>query len=196
MLKQSRRGGTFVANLRRLADAEAVPPDAFVGLDLARALVEMEEVVSASHPGKIISMTQSLPSDDQAIVPGGVHIENVIFEILKNLVEDTPGNSVRLSIALRKVKDKIGRQHWQATITRFGHVFPPETIAEAHVIYDPKRGTGRGIASSYAFCSSIVSHFGGRLWIENTQKNDGTQSSRVIIELPTAQTLISQLRGD
>jgi len=196
ILKQAQRGGAFVANLRRLADAEAVSPDAFVGIDLGRVLLEVEGFVRSTHPTKIISTTQALPVDTQAIAPGGEHVEGVLYEIMKNAVEDVPEGPVRLSITLRQVRNEHGKRCWQVCITQFDHEFPPETLAEARVIYDPRWGIGRGIASSYSFCLSIVSHFGGRLWIENLPKTDKTQNSRVTIELPTADTMMDLSRGD
>jgi len=196
ILKQAQRGGAFVANLRRLADAEAVSPDAFVGIDLGKVLLGMEEVVRSTYPTKIISTTQALPVDTQAIAPGGEHVEGVLYEIMKNAVEDVPEGPIRLSITLRQVRHEHGKRYWQVCITQFDHKFSPESLAEAGVIYDPRRGIGRGIASSYSFCSSIVSHFGGRLRIENLPETDKTQNSRVTIELPTADIMTDLLRGD
>jgi signal transduction histidine kinase len=196
ILRQAQRGGSFVANLRRLANAEAVSPGAFVGIDLGRVLLGMEEVVRSTYPTKTISTTLALPVDTQAIAPGGEHIEDVLYEILKNAVEDVPEGPVRLSITLRQVRNEHGKRYWQVCITQFDHKFPPETLAEARVIYDPRRGIGRGIASSYPFSSSIVNHFGGRLWIENLPETDKTQNSRVTIELPAADTMMGLLRGD
>jgi hypothetical protein len=115
---------------------------------------------------------------------------------MKNAVEDVPEGPVRLSITLRQVRHEHGKRYWQVCITQFDHKFSPESLAEAGVIYDPRRGIGRGIASSYSFCSSIVSHFGGRLRIENLPETDKTQNSRVTIELPTADIMTDLLRGD
>jgi hypothetical protein len=156
----------------------------------------MEEVVRSTHPGKAISTTQSIPVEGQAVAPGGEHVENVVYEVLKDLVEDFPDDSMRLFIAIQKVKDKRGRQYWRTSIRQPGRRFTAETLAEAKVIYDPRRGLGRGIASTYAFCSSIIGHFGGRFWIENVEDGDGGAGRRVNIELPTADTAMAIFRGD
>ncbi|MCU0859586.1 MAG: hypothetical protein MUE55_03260 [Thermoplasmata archaeon] len=196
ILKQSKKGGTFVSSLRRLAAAEAIPPSEFVGTDLVSVVRSMEEVMRSTHPLKAISTTQSIPAEGQAVAPGGEHVENVIYEVLKDLVEDFPDDSMRLFIAIQKVKDKRGRQYWRISIRQKGRQFTAETLAEAKVIYDPRRGLGRGTASTYAFCSSIVSHFGGRLWVENVEDGEEGAGRRVNIELPTADTAMAIFRGD
>jgi len=187
ILNGARRGGTFVKNLKLLANAESVPPEAFVGIDLGAALLTTEEFVRETHPNKNVSTTYVGPVDTHAIAPGGEHIENVLHEILKNAVETYPGETVRFSIALKQVRKEGGKPYWQISITQHNHEFPPETLAEAKVIFDPKRGVCRGIASEFAFYVSIVSHFGGRLWVDNLREN-GKKSSRVTIELPKVKT--------
>jgi len=196
ILRQAQMGGIFVTNLRRLATAEAVQPDAFVGIDLVKALRSMEDVLRSTHKTKTISIIQSFPVDTQAVAPGGEHIEDVLFQIIRDAVDEVTDNSVRISITVRKVRDEGGRHMWQVSMTLIGHKFSPEALAEAKIIYDPRRRMGRGIASSYAFYSSIVSHFGGRLRIENVADGDKVASRRVTIELPVVETFTEMSGGD
>lgn len=189
ILKQGQQVAVFITNLRRLADAESVKSDEFIGIDLGEILLDTEKAIRMRCPNKKLSIIFAVPVDAPAYAVGGAHVENVLYEIMSNAVGDAPEEVVRLSITLNPIKTDGDPPFWQICITQPGHRFSPEEIEEAKVIYDPKRHLRRGIASSFSFYSSIVSHFGGRLSIENPQGADLAQGSRVIIELPMAKIM-------
>lgn len=183
------RAGAFIANLRHLAAAEAVAPSEFVGIDVVHAINEIEEVLRQTHRGKSFSIIWLTPPGTRIFVAGGEHVEDVLYEILKNALSNSAGDAVKVMIDAKQIQNSQGRLFWQLGIVGTAWRISKEARESTDVILDPRMRFRRGVASDFTFFSTIMNHFGGRLQIEKIGDSNLEEGFRVTIELPAVETM-------
>lgn len=181
--EQAKQMASFILNLRMLAEAEKVAPEDADTLDLRSLLMDLNKVIQ-NDDHKSMKVSFDVPSDGRIDVIGGMHIKNAFMLGLSRSMRRVSRDETHVEVKVLPVKKSGGKSFWQIRIEVLGVQLTPEAKESLATPFDPERRFKRKAANEISFATSIIEHFGGRLWAEDLSPSNPSRGHAIIIELP------------
>jgi K+-sensing histidine kinase KdpD len=188
IVEQVRRAASFILSLKGLEEAERTPLDRFETIDLAQVFPSVEARVRQEYLDKHLTIGYELPSGTSLRVVGGNHIQSIFEGILENAANYADNDTVSINIKVAPAEEVDEKRFWKIEIVDNGPGMPDDLKSCFHDSSNQperlRKGLSRGVASSLLIYSSVVKHFGGRIWVEDRFPGDFTKGTKIMMTLP------------
>lgn len=188
IVEQVRRAASFILSLKGLEEAERTPLDRFATVDLVEVFPPIEARVRQEYLDKHLIIGYELPSGTSLRVIGGNHIRNILEGILENAANYADNDTVAINIKVVPAEEVGEKKSWQIEIADNGPGIPDDLKncfqGSSNRPEGLRKDLSRGVASSLLVYSTVVKHFGGRIWVEDRLPGDFTKGAKIMMRLP------------
>jgi PAS domain S-box-containing protein len=179
---QLRRGADLIAKVRRFGQLD-VAPLALMTIDLANPLNQAVEAVRGSYPHKELLLRTSIAPDKHYVL-AGEFLTDVFYNLLHNAMKFDRQKRVKVTVNARKVKE-----YYQIEVIDYGSGITDIEKVKIFARFgttdtDSHRLRGRGIGLTLV--QRIVSHYSGKIWVEDRVPGDYKQGAKFVFLLPHA----------
>jgi signal transduction histidine kinase len=188
IVEQVRRAASFILSLKGLEEAERTSLDRFATVDLVEVFPPIEARVRQEYLDKHLIIGYELPSGTSLRVIGGNHIRNILEGILENAANYADNDTVAINIKVVPAEEVGEKKSWQIEIADNGPGIPDDLKncfqGSSNRPEGLRKDLSRGVASSLLVYSTVVKHFGGRIWVEDRLPGDFTKGAKIMMRLP------------
>lgn len=187
LARESRRAGSFITSIKKLAAAEATAPGDVPRADLTSSLRHAEEMLRRSYPEKNLFIDYGSSLDSPIVTVGGEHVESIISNLLRSTLENASTDTIKISIDAKILNDDRGDKFWRINISQIGWPITFDSLEDANKKIDSTMRFKRTVGSDIPIYHSIIDHFGGRFRIETIEDEVPIGGFRFVVDLPMAE---------
>lgn len=166
----------LIQNVRRISSIKSMSPTDLLRLDLVDAIQsQVSRIASQSNDRKVKVIYGAMPSN--CFVLANDLIGELFGNIIKNAIVHNLNDEVELNISVTAVVDKFNNKpFWDVSISDNGLGIPDER--KSSVFNLASRGTESStVGVGLSMVKSIVSLYGGSIWVEDRVQFDHTKGS-------------------
>lgn len=182
--RHMQRLSTFLSRIRILAEAENILPWDSEPANLQDAIKKCEEILNKRYPEKQIELKYSVPLGKTIESVGGRYLLEVVLEILDNAVKHSKDDLVNIEFDIIPTIATNNEPTWKISIADDGPGTSSTVKQNLTRPFDLSKRDKRIVASGLLFVSTIIEHFGGRIWIEDHVIDGRVKGSICFIEIP------------
>ncbi len=182
-LSAVKRSAKLIENVRKLRQIQEIEPEQ-KAIDLTDILKESIDTVKADHKDKEVEINYIPPEEKQYILADSF-ANDIFVNILDNAIKFTPSTKVEIGIGVEDYAKK-GKEFYEISVEDRGRGVPDEAkeaiFKRFHKGHKYMKGSGIGLY----LVRTLVSRYGGEVWVEDRIEGDHTQGSifNVIIPKP------------
>jgi len=182
----------LVRNMRRSAQMLESEEAQLVPTNLSKSISQSVLEARSAFVGRNVDINVRAPIHDAWVIADNL-VDEVTYNLLTNAIKYDEHEDMRIEVDLEPVEFE-GRQHWQVRVTDRGVGIPDDLKdkvfskefrklmrVERPVVHKAK-GAGIGLS----LVKSLVTRYGGKIWVENRVPDDHTQGSVFTFILPSA----------
>lgn len=179
--EQVKEIASLIFNLRLLAEAEKISIDAAENLDIRETMREIGRSVSGHYPHKKFKMSFEGP-DKRIIVVGGKPLRNALILGLNKAAKYAVDKEIDIKMKASEVKDE-DKEFWQLKLIVPSFALPTNLREAFSSPFEITRQKMKGYARNMSFVSSIIEHFGGKIWLEDIESDDQSKGFIIFMNL-------------
>lgn len=182
-LSAVKRSAKLIENVRKLRQIQEIEPE-LKAIDLTDILKESIDSVKADHKDKEVE-TNYMASEEKQYILADSFANDIFINILDNAIKFTPSTKVEIDICVVEYAKK-GKEFYEISVEDRGRGVQDEAkeaiFKRFHEGHKYMWGSGIGLY----LAKTLVSRYGGEVWVEDRVKGDHTQGSifNVIIPKP------------
>ncbi len=176
----------LLSRIRKISKTEQEGVEELKPVSLNKMLQESVESLRKAFPRKKLEITIN-STEPEFIALTGEMLDEIFFNILHNAVKFSPGEEVKIEIALSKIKHK-DRLSCAVDISDYGRGIPDEEKEEIFLgSLAPAASFARGFGIGLSTCRKFVEQYGGSLWVTDRAKGEHSKGACFVVILPLAQ---------
>jgi len=180
-LSAVKRSAKLIENVRKLRLIQEIEPE-LKTIDLPDILKQSIDSVKADHKDKEVEINY-IPSEEKQYTLADSFANDIFVNILDNAIKFTPSTKVEIDIGVVDYA-KSGQEFYKISVEDRGRGVPGE-VKEAifkrfHKGHKYMKGCGIGLY----LVKTLVSRYGGAVWVEDRVKGDYTQGSIFNVIIP------------
>ncbi|OGS44833.1 MAG: hypothetical protein A3K76_06785 [Euryarchaeota archaeon RBG_13_57_23] len=184
-LVQVRNNAHLIDNIRKLSKIRMIADAELMVTDLQKVIVEAIEVVTKANPEKKVNIVSTL-SQNTHFVMGSQYVVDLFVNILSNSVKFDQSRRVRVDV---HVADETFPQgtFWIVSVIDRGRGIPDDRKKAVFERFATGITGVKGFGLGLSIVSSIVSKYGGRIWVEDRVPGDFSKGTVFKVSLPKAE---------
>ena len=195
IMKESERLTRLINNVLDLSKIEAGKMEWFLSeFDLGEVVEEALAATGQLFQEKNIQLSVDLPARVPLIVADQDRVMQVLLNLISNAIKFCNQQAGQVSIKLHTDQHKV-----QVDVTDNGIGIRPEDV---HIVFEKFRQVGdtltnkpQGTGLGLPICHQIITHFGGKLWVDSQLEQGATFSFTLPIQPRPANGQTTKLNG-
>ncbi len=183
-LVQVRNNAHLIDNIRKLSKIRMTPETEMSSVDLHKVVVEATESVSKSTVDKKVSVVSTIPPETHFVM-ASPYIVDLFVNILSNSVKFDSSKRVRVDVHVAEENTPQG-DTWIVSVVDRGRGIPDDRKKAVFERFATGITGIKGFGLGLSIVSSIVSKYGGRIWVEDRVPGDFSKGTVFKISLPKA----------
>ncbi len=180
-LSAVKRSAKLIENVRKLRQIQEIEPEQ-KAIDLTDILKASIDTVRADHKDKEVEINY-IPSEENQYILADSFANDIFVNILDNAIKFTPSTKVAIGIGVEDYA-KNGKEFYEISVEDRGRGVPDEAkeaiFKRFHKGHKYMKGSGIGLY----LVRTLVSRYGGAVWVEDRVKGDHTQGSIINAIIP------------
>jgi len=183
-LVQVRNNAHLIDNIRKLSKIRVMVDADMVPIDLQKVIAEAIETITKTTVEKKVTIVSTI-SPNTHFVMANQYIVELFVNILSNSVKFDMSKRVRVDIHVNDEQIPQG-ESWVVSIVDRGRGIPDDRKKAVFERFATGITGVKGFGLGLSIVSSIVSKFGGRIWVEDRVQGDFAKGTVFKISLPKA----------
>jgi len=180
----------LISKVRKLSAIKSADKRNLMRIDLATTIMSQATRTAGLFPSKSVSYNFNMESKEAYVMANDL-LPDLFHNIFMNAIKFDTHENVVIDVSLKKIIDDSTDPrsvYWQVSIADRGPGIPDDRKQE--IFLGSQRLTraepGRGMGLGLSIVRSLVSLYGGRIWVEDRVPGDHTKGSVFNIKLPAA----------